>query len=133
MLLLVAPPEVASLWRRELEVFAYRVLWAVDVNEAVRWVDTIEPDLLLLDVSSSFSKQAEATIHRLQHLAHIPVIRFQSLDQSGMSQPADYIVKNSDNFLDLLDLIEARLSHSREKTAATTGLTCQASFSADQC
>jgi CheY-like chemotaxis protein len=103
--------------RRLLEMTGYRVIEAMNGEEAVRLADSEEPNLILMDLSLPVidGLAASRLIRKLPRLGNTPIIAVSAHDSSDFQSDAieagcnSYITKPID-FAELEELIEQLLS-----------------------
>ncbi len=105
-----------ALYEEELLEEGYRVITAGDGREALRQVESANPDLVVMDVNMPVMDGLDTLSQMLEGHSHLPVIintAYASYKDSFTSWSADaYIVKSSD-----LTELKATVKRLLEKTS----------------
>jgi DNA-binding response OmpR family regulator len=93
-------PNIRLLYETELREEGYDVLLAADAREALKTIEQVRPDLVVLDIKMPGMDGIEALGHILARDSAIPVIlnsAYDSYKDSFLSWSADaYVIKSSD-------------------------------------
>jgi len=93
-------PNIRLLYETELRDEGYEVLLAADAREALKTIERVRPDLVVLDIKMPGMDGIEALGRILARDSAIPVIlnsAYSSYKDSFMSWSADaYVIKSSD-------------------------------------
>jgi len=115
-------PDMAEALRMPLEANGYEVIHAPTGEEGLQKVKEVEPDLIILDISSPDSHRWE-TLLEIRKLPYIPVIALTTPDDldsivESLIYGADYSMTKPVRVRELRARIRALLRRSRRTAAA---------------
>lgn len=116
---------LAEVYRARLEIEGYQVVLKYDGEEALKWLATEEPDVIILDcLMPKFGGLGVLEAFRNDKpKSKVPVIMVSGLDRPEYKQKASdlgavaYLVKSSVSISEMVDEVELALAKKSKKVA----------------
>jgi DNA-binding response OmpR family regulator len=119
---------LAEVYRARLEIEGYNVVIKYDGEEALKWLATQDPDLIILDcLLPKFGGLGVLEAYKNEHpKSKVPVVMVSGLDRPEYKQKADdlgavaYLVKSSVSISEMVDQVALALVQAPKKGKKVT-------------
>lgn len=112
-------PHLLLLYEIELRRLGYHTLTAANAKQCLEYVETMSPDLVILDVRLPGMDGVDALHHILNRNAEIPVIlntAYSSCCANYLTWAADACLRKSSDLTELIETVERLLPDSPDKS-----------------